>query len=210
MKTNKNTFAPVATLMTLFVLLAITLSACGSVSLPSVEAPQYGKISTPTVAPTPTATPLPFNGESAAKKFVSEFAHLDSTEKIGDYVNRVCALADRNGCNDFLSASGEANTIAYNYKHYKIKTDAKILGTKLMGSGVLVDNTLAADFDLPAGSEIPWEAWEVRAKYTHPWPGGNQGEFSPVVRVVWCASINAWLFDGLDAPVGQSLQVKVP
>lgn len=203
MKTKNKTFAPVATLMTLFVCLAILLSACGSPTLPSLEVPQYGQVVTPTVAPTPTATPLPSNAKDAAIKFQTAIMTRDSSEPIEKYSARLWALSDRNGCKS-LSDSSIFDAVAFGNKTYKIKTEAKINGTTLVDSGLMTDAALAKDFGLAADALIPWETWEVQASYTHPWPGIKKNDLRPAYRFVWSGT--TWLQDGrvTDEQVGQA------
>lgn len=201
MKTQNNLFAPVAKLMTLFVLLAILLSACGNFAIP-----QYGKVVTPTIALTSTATPLPSNAKDAAIKFQTSVMTRDSSEPVEKYAARLLALSDRNGCTS-LTKSSLFDTVAYGNKTYKIKTDADIKGATLLDSGLMTDAVLAKDFGLAADALIPWETWEVQASYTNPWAGIRKNDVRPVYRFVWTGT--TWLQDGLIAQA-QEAQASVP
>jgi hypothetical protein len=201
MKTQNNLFAPVAKLMTLFVLLAILLSACGNISIP-----QYGKVVTPTIALPSTATPLPSNAKDAAIKFQTAVMTRDSSEPVEKYAARLLALSDRNGCTS-LSKSTIFDTVAFGNKTYKIKTEADIKSATLLDSGFMTDAALAKDFGLAADALIPWETWQVQASYTNPWPGIKKNDLRPVYRFVWTGT--TWLQDGLVAQV-QEAQASVP
>ena len=202
MKTKNNPFAPVATLMTLFVLLATLLAACGNIAIP-----QYGKVVTPTIAPTPTATPLPSNAKDAAIKFQTAIMTRNSSEPIEKYAARLWALSDRNGCAT-LSKSSLFDTVAFGNKTYKIKTEAIIKDATLVDSGLMTDAALAKDFGLAADALIPWETWEVQASYTNPWPGIKKNELHPAYRFVWSGI--TWLQDGLvtNSQAAQAVQTQ--
>ncbi len=201
MKNQNNPFAPVAILMILFVLLAILLSACGSITNP-----QYGKVVTPPIALTSTATPLPSNAKDAAIKFQTAVMTRDSSEPVEKYAARLLALSDRNGSVS-LTKSSLFDTVAYGNKTYKIKTEADIKGATLRDSGFMTDAVLAKDFGLAADALIPWETWEVQASYTNPWPGIKKNDVRPVYRFVWTGT--TWLQDGLVAQA-QEAQASAP
>ncbi|MCX6068900.1 MAG: hypothetical protein NT121_24655 [Chloroflexi bacterium] len=196
MKTKSNPSAPVATLMTLFVCLAILLSACGNLAIPP-----YGQVVTPTNAPTPTATALPSNAQDAAIRFQTAIMTRDSSEALEIYAARLWSLSDRNGC---ASLSPVFETVAFGNKTYKIKSGADIKRTTLVEAGLLTDAALAKDFGLAADALIPWEIWEVQASYTKPWPGIQKNDLRPNYRFVWSGT--TWLFDGL-ASQPQAAQV---